>query len=416
MSTDRTKPFYGYRVVLAAFLCNVVTFGCGFYSFSLFVTPLERDLGWGRGDVMAGFTVFFLTTGLVAPQVGRLVDRHGARVVMSLGAIVAGAGFVVLSSMTELWQFYLGYAIVGLGMAGTGQIPTSAVVSNWFEKRRGTAVGLMASGIGVGGIALAPFVGTWLLPRLGWGHSYLALGALCWLVIVPLSVLVIRTRPSEKGVPAFGAEEVTAASGHTSGQPVAGVSLKVAMGTAAFWLIVVTYLLSHFAQVGAVQNQVPFLQDAGFPMAVSAGALGAVGLSSAFGKFGFGWLCDRMQARYVLAIGLSLQLGSIIVLMGIGPDSPAAVAWLYAVMMGLGLGSWLPTMSMLTSGYFGLANYGAIFGAITIPYAVGSAVGPLVAGRLYDSSGSYTGVFVAFLVLFSVAIVSILVCRRPASR
>ena len=403
-------------MVLAAFLCNVVTFGCGFYSFSLFVTPLERDLGWGRGDVMAGFTVFFLTTGLVAPQVGRLVDKHGARVVMSLGAIVAGAGFVVLCSMTELWQFYLGYAIVGLGMAGTGQIPTSAVVSNWFERRRGTAVGFMASGIGVGGIALAPFVGTWLLPRIGWGHSYLVLGALCWLVIVPLAILVIRTRPSEKGVVAFGAEDVTAASGHTSEQQVSGVSLKVAMGTVAFWLIVATYFLSHFAQVGAVQNQVPFLQDAGFPMAVSAGALGAVGLSSAFGKFGFGWLCDRMQARYVLAIGLSLQLGSIVVLMGISPDSPAAVAWLYAVMMGLGLGSWLPTMSMLTSGYFGLANYGAIFGAITIPYAVGSAVGPLVAGRLYDSSGSYTGVFVVFLVLFAVAIVSILVCRRPTGR
>ncbi len=416
MSADRSKLFYGYWVVLAAFLCNVITFGCGFYAFSLFVTPLGRDLGWGRGDVMAGFTVFFLTTGFVAPQVGRLVDRHGARVVMSLGAVVAGVGFVVLCFMTALWQFYLGYAIVGLGMAGTGQIPTSAVVSNWFQKSRGTAVGLMASGIGVGGIALAPFVGTWLLPRLGWSHSYLVLGALCWLVIVPLAALVIRTRPSEMGLVAFGAGDVTAASEHRNGQPVNGVSLKVAMGTVAFWLIVATYFFSHFAQVGTVQNQVPFLEDAGFPMAVSAGALGAVGLCSAFGKFGFGWLCDRIQARYVLAIGLSLQLGSIIVLMNIGPDSPTIMAWLFAAMMGLGLGSWLPTMSMLTSGYFGLANYGAIFGAITIPYAVGSAVGPLVAGRLYDSSGSYTGVFVVFLVLFAVSIASILVCRRPAGR
>jgi OFA family oxalate/formate antiporter-like MFS transporter len=104
------------------------------------------------------------------------------------------------------------------------------------------------------------------------------------------------------------------------------------------------------------------------------------------------------------------------VLMSVGPDSPAAMAWLYAVMMGLGLGSWLPTMSMLTSGYFGLANYGAIFGAVTIPYAVGSALGPLAAGRMYDSSGSYAGVFVLFLVFFAVSIVSILVCRRPAGR
>ncbi len=416
MSFDRKRPFYGYWVVLAAFLCNVITFGCGFYAFSLFVTPLGRDLGWGRGDVMAGFTVFFLATGLFAPQVGRIVDRHGARVVMALGAVVAAAGFVVLSSVTVLWQFYLGYAIVGLGMAGTGQIPTSAVVSNWFQKRRGTAVGFMASGIGVGGIALSPLLGTWLLPHLGWSHSYLVLGALCALVIAPLAIFVIRTTPSEKGLVAFGAENVAAAFGHRKEQPVDGVSLKVATGTVAFWLIVATYLLSHFAQVGAVQNQVPFLEDAGFSMAVSAGALGAVGLCSAFGKFGFGWLCDRIQAKYALAIGLSLQLGSIVVLMSIGPGSPAAMAWLYAVMIGLGLGSWLPTMSMLTSGYFGLANYGAIFGAFTIPYAVGSALGPLAAGRLYDSSGSYAGVFVLFLVFFAVSIVSILVCRRPAGR
>ena len=414
MVTRRSPIFYGYWIVFATFLCNIITFGCGFYAFSLFVTPLQQDLGWGRGDVMAGFTIFFLTTGLVAPQAGRLVDKHGARVVMAVGAIVAACGFVVLSMVSQLWQYYLGYAIVGLGMAGTGQIPTSAVVSNWFQKNRGSAVGMMASGVGVGGLALAPFVGGVLLPRMGWNHTFLVLAALCVGVIVPLALLVIRTRPEEKGLVAYGSEEANVSSGS---RPVAhGVTLKVAMGTVVFWLIVATYLLSHFSQVGAIQNQVPFLEDAGFPVAVSAGALGAVGLSSAFGKFGFGWLCDRIQARFALGIGLALQLGAVIVLMNIRSDSPAAMAWLYAVMMGIGIGSWLPTMSMLVSGYFGLAHYGAIFGAITIPYSVGSAVGPLVAGKMYDSAGNYEAVFVLFLMLFIVSIVSILVSRRPAFR
>ncbi len=413
MTADRTKPFYGYWIVLAAFLCNIITFGCGFYAFSLFVTLLQQQLGWGRGDVMVGFTVFFLTTGLVAPQAGRLVDRYGARVVMSAGAAVAGLGFVVLSSMSALWQYYVGYAIIGLGMAGTGQIPASAVVSNWFEKRRGAAVGLMASGVGVGGLVLAPVVGAVLLPQLGWSHSYLVLGILCWLGIIPLAVFVVRTRPEEKGLRAYGAAELPPTWAGGKSPPKAGVSLKVAMTTMTFWLIFLTYLISQFAQVGAIQNQVPLLEDAGFPVAVSAGAMGAVGLCSAFAKFGFGWLCDRVQAKNALAIGLVLQVVAILVLMAIGPGSPSSMAWLYAITMGLGIGSWLPTMSMLVSGYFGLAHYGAIFGAVTIPYAVGSAVGPLVAGRMYDASGSYDSVLLLFLSLFLVSIVTILITRKP---
>lgn len=178
----------------------------------------------------------------------------------------------------------------------------------------------------------------------------------------------------------------------------------------------VSYLLSQFAQVGTIQNQVPFFEEAGFPIAVTAGALGAVGLGSALTKFGFGWLCDRMQARYALAIGLLLQIASIIILMNVKADLPASMAWAYAVAMGLGIGSWLPTMSMLVSSYYGMANYGAIFGAVTIPYAVGSAIGPLAAGRMYDAAGNYDSVFVLFLVFLIVSVATILAARRPATR
>ncbi len=242
MTADARRPFYGYWIVLAAFLCNIITFGCGFYAFSLFVTPLQQQLGWGRGDVMAGFTIFFLTTGFVAPEAGRMVDRDGARVVMAAGAAIAGIGFVVLFSMSALWEYYLGYAIVGLGMAGTGQIPTSAVTSNWFEKRRGTMVGLMASGVGVGGLVLAPVVGTYLLPTLGWSKTFLVLGILCWAVIIPLAILVMRTRPEEKGLRAYGATDRASSTGAEVPVAKSGVSLKVAAGTMTFWLIVVTFL------------------------------------------------------------------------------------------------------------------------------------------------------------------------------
>jgi len=413
---EKKTPFYGYWIVFATFLCNIITFGCGFYAFSLFVTPLQQDLGWGRSDVMAGFTIFFFTSGLVAPQVGKLVDKHGARIVMSAGALIAGLGFLVLCLMSSLWQYCLGYALVGLGTAGTGQVPTSAVVSNWFHRRRGTAVGLMASGVGMGGLVLSPVAGALLLPQLGWSTSFLVLGILCWAVIIPLAVFVIRTRPAEKGLLAYGAEASTEARQAAFTPAHRGFSLKGASRTVAFWLIVLTYLLSQFAQVGTIQNQVPFFEEAGFPVSVTAGALGAVGLCSAVTKFGFGWLCDRIQAKYALAIGLVFQIVSIIVLINIDAAAPTSMAWFYAISMGLGIGSWLPTMAMLVSSYFGMANYGAIFGAVTIPYAIGSAVGPLVAGGMYDTSGNYDTVFVLFLVCLLVSVVTILVTRRPTSR
>ncbi len=413
MTSKFRQPFYGYWVVLAAFLCNIITFGCGFYAFSLFVTPLQQQMGWGRGDVMAGFTIFFITMGLSSPQAGRLVDRYGARVVMVAGATVAGIGFLVLSFMGALWQYYVGYAIIGLGMAGTGQIPTSAVVSNWFEKRRGAAVGFMAAGVGAGGLVLVPILGTYLLPSLGWSTTFLVLGVLCWAVIIPLSALVIRTRPEEMGLTAYGAELSRSSAGRNAANLKSGMSLKAAISTSTFWLIFFTFLFSQFAQVGTIQNQVPLLEDAGFPIAVTAGALGTVGLVSAFGKFGFGWLCDRIRPKHALAIGLTFQIVAIVLLMSVGTDTPASTAWLYAVAMGLGTGSWLPTMSMLVSRYFGLAHYGAIFGAVTIPYAVGSAVGPLAAGRMYDASGGYDLVLMLFLALYVVSIVTILFPRRP---
>ena len=154
----RPRVFYGYWLVLVTFLFNFMAIGCGSYAFSLFVTPLQDALGWGRGQIMAGFTVFFVTMGLTSPVVGRFVDRYGARPVIPIGGVVMGLGFVVVSQMSQPYLFYLGYVLVGAGAAGMGQVPSSAVVSNWFKKRRGTAIGLMAAGVGAGGV-LAPAVG-----------------------------------------------------------------------------------------------------------------------------------------------------------------------------------------------------------------------------------------------------------------
>jgi MFS family permease len=412
--SKKPKFFYGYWIVVATFFFLFIFSGCGFFAFSLFVRPLQADLGWGRGEIMAAFTIYHLAMGIAAPFVGRVIDRYGARKVIAVGALIAGLGFVLLSLMNTLWHFYASYIIIGVGMTMMGHIPSSAVVSNWFRKRRGTAIGIMSTGIGAGGFALSPLVGGYLIPSFGWKVTYLALATLTCVVIIPLALLVIRTKPADMALYPDGVEDpeavvVTEASTLTD----KGFPLKMALATSGFWLIALSFLTGGFSQVGIIQNQVPYLEDIGFPVALAAGALGSIGLGSLVGKLVFGWLCDRILAKYAWSIGLILTLVSIIILMGLEIASPPIIIWLYVVLMGLSAGAWLPSMSMLISSNFGLANYGTLFGAISLFHLSGSAIGPLMAGYMYDTMGTYHWAFIILLAFCAVAIPTILLVRRP---
>ena len=414
--SKKPKVFYGYWIVAATFFCVFVASGCGFFAFSLFVKPLQTDLGWGRGEIMTAFTIFYLVTAVASPFIGRIVDHYGAKKVISIGALIAGLGFVLLSQVSNLWHFYVSYAIMGIGMAATGHVPSSTIVSNWFKKRRGTAIGIMSTGIGAGGVVLAPLVGSYLIPNFGWRVSYLALAVLTWVLVIPLTLLVIKTKPADMGLyPDSSPAPETIATTEASPLTTEGITLQTALATSAFWLIAVSFLIGLFSQVGIIQHQVPYLEDIGFPVTMAAGALGVVGLTSAIGKFGFGWLCDQIPAKYAWSIGLGFQMVSMIILLNVQATSPQAMIWLYAITIGLGAGSWLPTMSMLVSTSFGLAAYGAIFGAVTFFENTGVATGPLMAGYMYDAMGNYYWAFIIFLALHAVAIPTALAVRRPKS-
>ena len=409
----RPRVFYGYWLVLVTFLFNFMAIGCGSYAFSLFVTPLQDALGWGRGQIMAGFTVFFVTMGLTSPVVGRFVDRYGARPVIPIGGVVMGLGFVVVSQMSQPYLFYLGYVLVGAGAAGMGQVPSSAVVSNWFKKRRGAAIGLMAAGVGAGGV-LAPAVG-FIIENHGWRNAYLSMAILVWAVIIPLGALVVRTRPSEKGLYPYGADgpsEMASADATPAGNAF-GLTLRQATRTLAFWLIVASFLFGGFSSMGLTQAPVPFLQDIGYPMRTAAAALGAMGVSSAIGKVFFGWLCDRMLPKYAWAIGQGLMAASVAILLNIHADSSIALIWAYALVLGLGVGAWLPTLSILASSNFGLTFYGAVFGVLSMAPSIGAATGPFFAGLMYDATGTYFWTFITFGAVFAISIPTILLMKRP---
>jgi MFS family permease len=414
LSAEKSKFFYGYWILVIAFLCAFIHSGCGFYAFSLFVKPLEAEFGWGRGEIMIGLTIFFLTSGLSAPAVGRLVDRYGSKKVIVIGSLVTGLGFVLVSLVHSLWFFYVSYVVVGLGMAGTGMVPATAVISNWFEKWRGTAVGIMSTGIGAGGLVMAPFIG-YLRPNFGWRAAFVAMALITW-ALIPFAIWVLKTKPSDLGLypdgqqgPEMEVETVAAPSASE------GLTLKMALTTPTFWLIAISFLANGFSEVGVLQTQVPYLEDIGFPLATATMAFGFVGLFSSIGKFLFGVICDRIQAKYACTIGLIVQLAGISILMTVRPESHMALLWLYTVVIGLGVGSWLPAMSMLVSTNFGLVAYGSIFGMISFTQAIGAATGPLMGGFIYDATGTYRWAFIVYIILYAIAIPTVLAARRPRS-
>ena len=412
----KPRVFYGYWIVAATFVCLFITAGFGMFAFSLFVKPLQAELGWGRGGIMAGFTVYLMVVGLASPFVGRVIDRYAASRVIAIGAIIAGLGFFLLSRIDYPWQFYLGYAIVGIGFAALGHVSATAVVSNWFKKRRGTAIGIMSTGIGAGGLVMAPVIGGFLIPSFGWRAAYLTLGGLVWVFIIPLAWLVIKKEPADMGLFPDGEPVSELKVANKSGPAiVSGLTLKMAVATAAFWLIAVSYPVGGFSQVGSLQSLVPYLQDIGFPAVLAAGALGGFGLGSLIGKFFFGWLCDRILPKYACAIGLGLQAVSIVILRSVGPATPLPLIWVNSLTLGLGAGSWLPTMSMLISTNFGLLAYGSIYGVINLAQSLGISTGPLLAGYMYDVTGGYNWTFIIFIALYAISIPVVLAVRRPKS-
>jgi MFS family permease len=411
------RIFYGYWLVAVTFVFMLLSFGCGSFVFSLFVNPLEASMGWGRGQVMVGFTIYFVTLGLVSPLVGRLVDRHGPRMAIVLGAIVMGLGFALASRTVSLPVFYLSYVVIGSGSAGMGTVPASTVISNWFKRRRGVAVGVMSAGMGAGGLVMAPIVAH-LLESYDWRTAYFAMAVIIWAVTIPLALALVRTRPSDLGLYPDGdaaSPDIvqTSTSTHIEAE---SLSLRQASKTAAIWFIGLSFFVSGFSNTGALHAPVPFLQDIGFPTATAASALSMLGLGSAVGKVFFGWLCDRVPPKRACALGLALQLSGTLVLLSIRADSSVALIWAYALLLGFGIGSWLPGMSMVVSSTFGLKYYGSVFGVIAFLESAGTALGPLFAGLMYDATGTFHYAFVTFAALYGIAIPAILLVRRPASQ
>ncbi len=415
VSNVKTGFFYGYWILAVCFLCQFLKDGTFFYSFGLYVKPLTETFSWDRGPIMLGSTIASLGMGLTSPIVGSLAARFGAKKMMAVGAITPGVAFAILSLMREMWQFYILEAIVGFASSAAGPIPASMVLGKWFVKRRGFAIGILGMGIGAGGFIMPRIISSVFIPLFGWRGSFLISGILCTGILVPFILLVIKPEPQAMGFLPDGMKstELDSNGKAVSDRSDEGLTMPQVRKTAAFWLLALALATFGFSNSALFQNQIPYLEDIGFATTAAAAAFSFVGIGSAIGKFGFGWLCDFIQAKYTLIIGIICQIFAVIILMTIKTTSPILLLWTATLMFGLGVGSWLPALSMSISSVFGMADYGTIFGMISLIFHVGGAIGPVVAGFIYDVNRSYFWAFILALILYAISLPATLLIRRP---
>ena len=402
------RIFFGWWVVSAAVTGMALSIApIAILSLGLFMKPLSAEFGWERGDISLAITLTALSLSFAMPVAGRLVDRFGPKrilypSILLLGGLVASLYFLTGSIL----HLYLNFICIGIAGSGTGGVAYAKVVTNWFSRRRGLALGMTMAGVGLGNAIVAPYA-QFLIELLDWRLAYVALAATMVAVTIPLVWLLLKETPEEMGLQADGNDQPILQTGNGK-QQVYGLTASEARKQHTFWIMLVAFVGIGLGVNGLGIHLVPMLTDWGMAASTAALVFSVSGLCTIIGRVGAGYLADRFFAPHV-AIAFSACAVCSILLMLAGVVGPAA--FLIGVMLGLGSGGNPNIIAYLISRYFGTRSYGELYGSIYGIHIIGSGLSPLVLGLGYDAMGSYTGVLVAYAGLI-VAAAGILLLLR----
>jgi len=408
---QRPRFFWGWIVLAVGFVTMAVGYALR-NTFTVFYPEIVEEFGWGRGSTALMFSITILVYGWMAPVVGGLVDRFDPRLVLSVGACIAGGGIALCSLASSQWQFYLLYGVVvAIGLSMIGTTPLSTILSNWFVRKRGLVFGIMAAGFGVS-LVSAPLA-QFLISSFSWQTAYVIIGLFAMAVIVPPCILFVRRSPQEKGLLPDGLPqtsfEAQAPHEHDGTAALNGEltgttwTLAGALKTYRFWLLfLMAFCVLGVAEQIAITHQVYFFRDVGYePMRAAT-------IYSVFGiLFVVGNLCtyysDRLGREKVFIPSCLLSAGAVCLLFLITDTSRPWMPFLFAVCLGLGLGAAAPVLLVTVADLFQGRHFGSIMGCIILGFSLGGAAAPWLAGFLHDRTGSYS---VTFLIVLGCLIAS----------
>ena len=390
--------FYGWVVVATAFICLLAAYGV-WNSFPVFYVAILDEFGWSRGETVLTTSIFAGVYALCAPLTGTAIDRFGPRVVMPLGALTLGLGLLATSRVTELWQLYLAYGLLAAaGESMVGTIANLTVLAKWFSRRRGTAIGLATSGIGVGALLLVPAM-QWIISGYGWRVAYVVLGVFIVATIPALTLAFQRGRPEEMGLLPDGdrpnSQQVAGGRPRPQLRVVdekwAGTpwTVRSAMATSRFWLLFCTFLLGTASHSAIWTHIVAYLNGKGFDPLLGASVVGLIGISSSVGKISWGWLSDRIGREGAYSLGMMCMVGGVLILSRVADATQTWPVYVYATLFGLGFGTFNPVASSTAADLFQGKRFGTIYGALWVGTGTGSSLGPWVSGLLFDLTGAY---------------------------
>lgn len=401
--------FYGWRIAGACFTILLVIVGIIYYCFPVFYPSLIAEFDWSRAQVTAGFFYSILIVGpIFGISAGYLIDRYGTKRILVTGLIAAGGAFVGYAFMRSLSAYYLFYFLQSIGYVSAGPIPNQVLISQWFIRMRGRAMGIAYVGVGIGG-AVAPVLAQYLIRRYGWRPAMLALGCVIILALLPVAVLLIKNRPSDLNLYPDGDPAPPASAGTAAGA-AAPIPLRAALRTRSFWMILLGSTMSIGAVGGIIQHLQLFLRDQGFNPEAAARVASFLLVSSIAGRLIMGYLADRFPKKHVM-LAAFLMVGAAIPLLYLVHHP--GVIYLFAFVFGFGMGADYMLIPLVTAQCFGVASLGRLMGVILTSDAIGQAFAPVLVGRIFDMRHSYNW---GFVLLTAAALTAAFAASRIRTR
>lgn len=411
--------FYGWWIVIAGSISQGYTSGAFWQGFGAFFDPIVEQFGWSRALTSAAVSIQRTESGAISPFIGYFIDRFGPRNVMLFGIVITGAGFIMLSRINSLWQFYVAFIVITFGLSFGTFLVVTTTVANWFVEKRSRALSITMAGSGLGGM-LVPLI-VWIIATADWRTGLVVIGIGFWVMGIPVS-LVMRRRPEDHGLLPDGAspdlrEDRESADGAKRAGPVARTAMssearfttKQALKTLTFWQLAAAMGASQLI-ISASIHHIPAITSFGMSRSTGGWVILGVSLFSVVGRLGSGFGGDYLDKRKVIAAAFFSQfVGTMIFAFSTNEWHLLG----FVVFWGVGFGASIPTRFAMIADMFGRRHYGTIMGTMMTVSTVFSVVGPVFVGWMFDVRGSYREPFVllAFSVLISIPL--ILTVRPP---